>query len=480
MVYYIDANNGSDSNLGLSLDSAFLTLQHFLDTITITENTTVNLRKGTYTCDAKIVANIPTNITLTVLGVGLDTILKPTIAFGSGNGIVGVAGAILIFDRFVLDMTNMGTGGQNAQSLFSVWNLNNIALINIPSMVYSLFCPNAGTTYTFTNCVAIGSTDVLLRTTAGTIHLYNCYGRFNNGYGTATVNWNISNNVITTAPQVDANYKITDGTVASTVGVYSGTYYFTSYILLKMNDLYYSIETNHYNTVTKLYDALASMDFASSFFLEDLFTPVTINGETFVPIDKFDTFKIVDQSAAQQYYFKGLKSTSELVVANDDIGLSIASNIDFMQLLYNISGGGNIRLAFSIDNGVTWKTTSDGITFTNLSHTIPLKVYNTLTTDEITQWNNAKDDIATNGITPAVFNSINFNSLGASTIRFAYVLKRPLYADAAETTQLNWQFDSNGAMRRMKDTEYDIDLYSKQIRVTSLIDTSILKMNIIS
>jgi hypothetical protein len=476
MIYYVDANNGLDTNDGLSLGKAFLTLQHFLDTITITENTTVYLRKGTYICNTKIAVNIPIGINLTINGVGKDTILKPSCPFGA-NGSIGVVGAILTFNRFILDMTNMG--GTNAQNMNNNWNLNNIVMINIPACTYASFGPNSGAVFTVTNCIAIGNTDLQLRNTAGTSKLYNCYGRFVSGYNTVATSWNMSNNVTTTSPQVDVDYKITDVSVSSTIGVYSGTYPFVDFILLKMNDLYYTINSDYYNTTTKLYNALASMDFNYSFFLEDLFIPVTINGETFVPFDKFDTFKIIDQSAAQQYYFKGIKSSSELIVANDDIGLSIASNIDYMQLLYNLSGGGDIRLAFSIDKGATWKTTADGTTFINLSYSIPLKEYGTLTPEEIIQWNNIKNDIATNGITPTIFNLINFNSLGANTIRFAYVLKRLLYTDAAETTQLNWQFDSNGSMRRMKDTEYDIDLYSKQIRVTSLIDNSIVKANII-
>lgn len=201
----------------------------------------------------------------------------------------------------------------------------------------------------------------------------------------------------------------------------------------------------------------------------------------FVPIDKFDNFSIVMNDAEINLNLKALKCSKQLVVANDDILTSIASHIDSFLLSVNKSAASDIRVAFSIDSGVTWKTwNSVSLVFEDLTGcVIPLKSHDTLTAFELTQWNNAMDIIALNGITPETLSTLNFNTLGTSSIRFAYVLNRPAFTDIAETSQLNWQFDAKGNMRKMADSEYTVDIYEQQIQLTTLITNELIKVNIL-
>ena len=102
-----------------------------------------------------------------------------------------------------------------------------------------------------------------------------------------------------------------------------------------------------------------------------------------------------------------------------------------------------------------------------------------MTEQEKAQLNNAKEIISVNGIPASLIETIDFNTLNSEKLRFAYVLSKPTYQDKAETDQLEWKFDANGHMKLMKPNEYDIDMYTHRIEITSLIDNPIVKINVI-
>jgi hypothetical protein len=480
ITYYIDSVLGSDTNDGLTITTAFKTLQHYIDSITLTNDTTIYLMSGTYTCNSAIITKIPANVSLIIIGKGIYTTLKPTTNLGSSST-AGIIGAVLSFRKLILDMTNMG--GTNVQYMKTNFYLDNVALINIPSSTYALFLPATSTTiFTFRNCIGLGNYDALLSAqyNKSNFKLYNCYGRFVAGYNTTIANLDGGNNVFTNTPIVDNKYKITDSLVtSSTIGLYSGTNSWISPVLLKQNNQYYSILSTNYNVSSLMYNPLVSIDFLQAFNIEDLFKTITLGIETFRPIDKFNNFQIVDNDMYQFYMLDAIKSSRELIVANDDIYLQMVSNIDYFNLAFNKSNNGVIKIIFSIDKGLSWKS-YNGSNFINLSSVIPLKEYNTLTTDEITQWNLARDEIYNYGITPEVFNTINFNLLNAETIRFAYVLERINYTDVAQSNQLVMQFDAQGTMRLMKSTEFDIDMYNNHIKIIPTIPSDIINVNVMS
>jgi hypothetical protein len=121
---------------------------------------------------------------------------------------------------------------------------------NIPNNSYSFFCPDSeygGGVMLFYNCVKVESSTSFLRTTAGSISLYNCYGAFTSGYSTNQTKWDISGNIITSTPALDSVYH----TSTPNVGVYTGdnTWGIKKAILFKdsSNNIY------NYNTLNNQY-----------------------------------------------------------------------------------------------------------------------------------------------------------------------------------------------------------------------------------
>lgn len=201
------------------------------------------------------------------------------------------------------------------------------------------------------------------------------------------------------------------------------------------------------------------------------------------PIDKFTgDIQLIVTDPNSECSVSGIKSSKELVVATGDMNKELAQTINSMTVESVETNNGNLKLAVSIDKGKTWKT-HDGADWVDLSITIPSTEYSAMTTDEKLQWNNARDVIASEGIDTNTFNSLNFNSLtddntAPGYLRFAYVLIRPSRTDDVKTTKLNWDFNAKGNMDLMiPGTEYNLSLYEKEARFTSLIDNELIKVN---
>ena len=252
--------------------------------------------------------------------------------------------------------------------------------------------------------------------------------------------------------------------------------------VVKQDGKYYSIKEEYYNTATKTYDEVTDIEtsnfndygLTSGAFFEE----VTIDGETFRPIDKFNNFTLISNTNIDAVSIVGLKTLTEMIVASNDFPTTIQSNIDFFESQTEITGNGEIKIAFSIDEGVTWKT-HDGTDFIDLSITIPCKPYDELTEDELIQWNNARDEILANGIDSATLKTLDFNTLTFDKIRFAYVLHIDSIEDTALNKRLIWQFDAKGSMKLMKDSEIDIEVLPTGIKVTPKISSNMIKVNIL-
>lgn len=122
-------------------------------------------------------------------------------------------------------------------------------------------------------------------------------------------------------------------------------------------------------------------------------------------------------------------------------------------------------MAVSFDNGSTWKSYTDNA-FTDLSITIPCKNYNSLTTEELTNWDNAKETIMNNGFTPDILEAIDFNTIeNLNTIRFAYVLYQDLYTDTCNVDNLSWNFNAKGKFTKLKENEVNISFSNGVIMI---------------
>jgi hypothetical protein len=208
--------------------------------------------------------------------------------------------------------------------------------------------------------------------------------------------------------------------------------------------------------------------------IEFLYTELLDN---FKPIDKFTNFQLVTQTKPTSIKLSATKTSSELIVASDDISTLVANNINSFKLLSNQSLNGAIKLAVSIDKGLNWLT-HNGSEFISINVNIPLKKYKLMSALEKNNYNLSKEEIFLNGIDSATLNTLDFNTLSAHTLRFAYVLSRPLYLSVSENHKLNWQFDSLGCMQRMKRSEFECILYSGGIGLKYLVESAIIKADI--
>ena len=224
---------------------------------------------------------------------------------------------------------------------------------------------------------------------------------------------------------------------------------------IKQNNKYYSFSEDNYDTTTKMYKEITLNDINNGLYpssLTDLTTEVTIGEETFKPIDKFNNFQFVSKYNEPKTII-GRKSKTGISIASGDIYTKVASKINSFTLDNTTTNNSSIKMAISFDNGSTWKTYKDG-SFTDLSINIAVKTYENMTTDEKTNWDNAKTIITTDGFTPDVLSTIDFNTIeNLSTIRFAYVLYQDLITDDCKVNTLSWQFDAKGSFQKMKDSE---------------------------
>lgn len=472
-IKYVDANNGSDTTGDGTYSNPFKTIAYCKGTLTTT-NPLINLKAGIYSI-TNLHTLSSTGRSITYKGKNKSTVLEVTnIAIGSYLDVVNIYNCVIrpsntcTGDTRILSYTT-DNKVVNFYNVCFTKSLNN----SFPTAAF-LFTHNSSTSYvsnkTLYNCSFIGG---IQPAQLGSATFNSCAIQHTGTIGTVN-NCKLSSLFNADYFIVDSNGQLIDNTL---YGLYSGTESWLLF-LIKYNEQYYSILNEYYDEVSKSYNPMDTANFNNGFTMQSLFNSITIGGDEFKPIDKFDGFSLVTNVSAVNLKLRGICTDKQMVVASDDISASIVEHIDSFTISHGSSGNGIIKLILSTDKGLTWKTwnVTEGI-FEDVDLTIPLKSYQLLTESEKAQWDAATDIILSNGISPTVFNTLNFNLLGFSTIRFAYVLLRPSYLDVADTSQLNWQFDAMGSMRKMTDSECTIDIYDSEIKITSLIANSAIKIN---
>lgn len=229
-------------------------------------------------------------------------------------------------------------------------------------------------------------------------------------------------------------------------------------VYIKQNNKYYSFSKDNYDTTTKMYREITIDDINNDLYLcqlTDLTKEVTIGEETFKPIDKFDNFQFVSKYNYQKCII-GRKSKTGMSIASGDIYTKVTSRINSFTLDNTVNNNSYIKMAVSFDNGATWKTYKDK-KFTDLSINIAIKTYENMTTDEKNNWKSAKETILSEGFTPDILSTIDFNTIeNLNTIRFAYVLYQDLYTDTCNVDNLSWNFNAKGKFTKLKENEADI------------------------
>ena len=236
---------------------------------------------------------------------------------------------------------------------------------------------------------------------------------------------------------------------------------------IKQNNKYYSFSKDNYDATTKMYREITLDDINNGLYpcrLTDLISEVTIGEETFKPIDKFDNFQFVSKYNIQKTII-GRKSKTGMSIASGDIYTKVTSRINSITLDNTVNNNSYIKMAVSFDNGITWKTYKDK-KFTDLSINIAIKTYENMTTDEKNNWKSAKETILSEGFTPDILSTIDFNTIeNLNTIRFAYVLYQDLYTDTCNVDNLSWNFNAKGKFTKLKENEADISFSNGVIMI---------------
>lgn len=221
----------------------------------------------------------------------------------------------------------------------------------------------------------------------------------------------------------------------------------TDFLVMDKDGNFISVLTNNYDPVTRKFniitDSIAGeeLDVQKLVFKQygftcgDLIEEVTVDGETFRPIDK-----IGDGCSLVSYSDKivatvGIINTDELIVMNNALSMKTVKNINSIKTTHeqeDPQDGSNptgwIKALFSIDDGLSWYTFDD--TSIHKVETIcpRYKRYDEFNEDEKIQWDQFKESVINFGFNVKEMPNIDFNSVEDGTkttsLLFAYVIHK--------------------------------------------------------
>ncbi|MDU5143601.1 MAG: hypothetical protein E6230_15595 [Paenibacillus dendritiformis] len=213
--YVVDALNGDDAS-GDGIKKPFKTLSKLLQFIPKDKNSLIKLEDGEYTFGQDISDGFA-SCRVTIVGNKARTTLKQIQGLYSNKG--GGSGTFTLEFIQLIFTIDAALTQHNLNNFKFTWNMYNIVIVEVPSNDYAVFVPDGGTLKIY-NCINISPSNNLLRTTYGIIELTNCYGGFTSGYGTNNSNWDKRNNIITSTPIYDSDYKVP----YDEIGVYYGEF----------------------------------------------------------------------------------------------------------------------------------------------------------------------------------------------------------------------------------------------------------------
>ena len=245
-------------------------------------------------------------------------------------------------------------------------------------------------------------------------------------------------------------------------------------IKVPINEAFYLIQDN---TDDKIYN----YDEENNQLVEVIDTSIlhkdTLNNTCIYDLNKvIDLIDLTDENISilsnknVKLNVEGIKSDKELIISNQNLSTVTASTIHNFVLDVAKTANGNIKFVISDDNGLTWKTWN-GTTWDTLTNTCPLtdankvKQYSELSDSEKNKWNQLKEEIWTNGIATDTAD-VDYNLLGKS-IRFAFVLYRPSYADNVTLKNLSIVFDKIGNWHKLSESDIDIAINTNSCSVTA-------------
>lgn len=124
---------------------------------------------------------------------------------------------------------------------------------------------------------------------------------------------------------------------------------------------------------------------------------------------------------SEEVIITGIQSTQEVVKASSDIFIVSVETMDTIEFTNVVSGAGISKIAMSFDSGTTWQSWSGS-------------AWIVIDVDD-------KEDFRSKGMDSTVINGLTDDELSiarndSETIRFAYYLERPTYADVANNDSI--------------------------------------------
>lgn len=497
--YYMNAINGSDTDGNGSRKFPYATIEKLLNVKgSIVEDTTIMLGDGNYPITSNLTRKLTGNATLDIIGKGKNTVVICVGNYASGEwDRTGVGTSTIKFSRLYWK-TNTLFNSVDVYTKMCFYNVYFYIWFSGKYIYATSFGAYYGELY-FENCVGN-----YMQTNVNGFPLtcVNCYfGTTATSSGNlALINTVLVRNSWDSILNVDKDCRITDEALnLRELGVFYGVrkWGFTD-TLIKMNGCYYNIELENYDSTTKTYNPISTREITTTEFseysfnvLDDLFVELTVDGETFKPIDKFDNFSfvcsdIVETKALGLKYQKGLavRSLDEQTDFYDvvhylshtfDRTTTTTTNAD-CETITEYTNTTDIRIVFSTDAGDTWFTW-DGYGFVTTDIIIPKKMYEDMTDAEKTQWDVAVDEVLTSGVTLDVANSLDYNIDRTQKLRWAYAFRRDTYSDISQVNNTELKYDMKHSYRELQDSEYDFSIFEHSIEITSHIDTTEMKVN---
>ena len=240
-------------------------------------------------------------------------------------------------------------------------------------------------------------------------------------------------------------------------------------VILQSNKNYYSIDEKYYNSSTKNYNAISDLSASNfsnyEFNIYDLFDEITINEETFKPIDKFESFSIISTSQ-NTLTVNGIKVDKSMIATMEPLSMAAYETIHNITADYTTENNGAIKLIFSFDKGNTWKTYDVSTNVWNtVSVNIPSKLYDNFTSEEKSNWDSARDIILSDGISVQNLGNVVFSTETIKTLMFAVAFSRPTYADTCTLRGLNIKYDGVVTYIQLA-VGSDLTKYEAKVRIT--------------
>ena len=259
--------------------------------------------------------------------------------------------------------------------------------------------------------------------------------------------------------------------------------------IIEMDGKYYSAKKDNYDADTKKYREI-TFSTHDEFYnyavdLSILNTNITINDETFRPIDKFTNYKLISDEDFK-IILNAVKSDKEMIISKQNLSLISAKKINAFKQIIAKENNGNCKTVFSLDNGTTWKSYDTSTSqFIDLINTFPLNLVATTKPDDLseenkTRWNNLQNEIIEKGIDADTIQTLDFATLLGDTyknIRFAHVLIRLTYDDKVTLQNMSWNIDEEGDYVQTNDVEVAVS--SNRLTVTAKADMQNVKINLL-